>query len=474
MRNLVKLILVGVLLTTILIPAGGTQTNPEQYPYERYPGVTLTVAVLSGVHHEPWDKYLPKFEELTGVKVELVEIPFGDFYEKTMLEAASHSGAYDIIELPGMWIADFAVNGFIVPLDKYLEKWDWHLKDIVEKYREISAWGENTWSAVEDGDVFALYYRKDLFEDPQNKREFKEKYGHELKVPRTWNEFMEVGEFFTRDTDGDGEVDFWGASEMLTRTQAPLIFSQRLQSYNGEYFDPQTMEPAINSSAGIKALKSLKEEMDIMPPGVINYGFAETRDAFTKGRTAMLVQWPDIGPMSGDPRYATDEVIGNVGYALVPGGKINGKIHKASELCWNWQLVISADTSQKKEEAAAQLLHYWTSPEVSLGTVKTHSGYDSYRYSHFESPKLAKGWFPGAADYLEALRENMKYGVYDLMIPGTAQYYDTLAKYLASALTGEMSAESALNKAAKEWENITNRLGRQSQLEWYRRIHVRE
>jgi len=43
-----------------------------------------------------------------------------------------------------------------------------------------------------------LFYRKDLFEDPTEKANFKAKYGYELRVPRTFDELVDVAEFFTR------------------------------------------------------------------------------------------------------------------------------------------------------------------------------------------------------------------------------------------------------------------------------------
>ena len=55
---------------------------------------------------------------------------------------------------------------------------------------------ENAGAEV-DGDVAMLYYRKDAIENPEHRRKFKEKTGRELGVPRTWEEFRQVAEFFT-------------------------------------------------------------------------------------------------------------------------------------------------------------------------------------------------------------------------------------------------------------------------------------
>ena len=41
-----------------------------------------------------------------------------------------------------------------------------------------------TYGLVVDGDVLVTYYRKDLFEDPENQEAFKEKYGYDLAPPK--------------------------------------------------------------------------------------------------------------------------------------------------------------------------------------------------------------------------------------------------------------------------------------------------
>ena len=52
--------------------------------------------------------------------------------------------------------------------------------------------------AVRDRRDRAGAYRKDWFEDPAEKAAFKAKYGRELAVPETWEEFQDVAEFFQR------------------------------------------------------------------------------------------------------------------------------------------------------------------------------------------------------------------------------------------------------------------------------------
>ena len=54
-----------------------------------------------------------------------------------------------------------------------------------------------------------------------------------------------------------------------------------------------------------------------------------------------------------------------------------------------------------------------------------------------------------------------------LRIPGTFEYWDILDKNLSATMSGEMGAQEALDATAAAWEGVTDRLGRDSQLQYY-------
>jgi multiple sugar transport system substrate-binding protein len=434
--------------------------------YGKFPGVTLKVALLSGDHPVAWKELLPEFEQATGVTVEIVDIPFGDIYAKTYLEAVTHSGAYDIMETAGMWVPDFVVNGLLHPLDGYFKKWDWGFEDVVSAYREMGTFQGHRYSVIADGDVFALYYRKDIFQNESIRAAFEKSNRKELTVPDTWEEYIKIAEFINkeRSSGSDDLKDVWGCDAMFNRSNGPFTFIQLFRSYGGKFFNPDTMEPNLLSEAGKKAMETIVAMAKNSSPGAANHDFTSTRDDFTAGRTAMLVQWPDIGSWSGISKDSA--VTGNVGYALVPAGEIGGKPNRKSELAWNWQWMISADS--ENPEAAAQLLRFMTSKKNSKKVISMARGYDPYRISHFSDLKWAEDWFPGAIDFLNNLSKNLEYGSYDLLMPGAFQYYDVIGKVMGDVITGEKDVDSGLKEINKEWVKITRKWGKDRQKAFYR------
>ena len=80
-------------------------------------------------------------------------------------------------------------------------------------------------------------------------------------------------------------------------------------------------------------------------------------------------------------------------------------------------------------------------------------------------PEVAKG-------YTDALRNTLNHPnrVFDLRIPGNQLYVNALATAVSEALAGNLKPQAALDKAAKEWDKITHRVGFDQQKAAYQEI----
>jgi multiple sugar transport system substrate-binding protein len=75
-----------------------------------------------------------------------------------------------------------------------------------------------------------------------------------------------------------------------------------------------------------------------------------------------------------------------------------------------------------------------------------------------------------AKEYLKAIGDSFRHpnAIIDLRIPGTAEYFDTMEVYTSQALAKQVSPQAAMAAAAKDWNAITDRLGRDKQKKYYR------
>jgi multiple sugar transport system substrate-binding protein len=203
------------------------------------------------------------------------------------------------------------------------------------------------------------------------------------------------------------------------------------------------------------------------PPDVLGYGYDELRDAFLKSTVAMVVQWTDVPKKGADPTQS--EIAGKIGVGRVPGWEVGGEVVHRSMMPVGRVVAVAADS--KNKEAA-----YWVAKHVSydrsLEDVSTSlTGLDPYRTTHFSNPQ-AYTMFPSvdeAQAYLKGVEAAMADGYPEIFIPGAAQYEDSLDLHVNKALAGQETPQAALDAVAKEWDEITDKLGRDQQIELWRK-----
>ncbi len=471
MRKTTLLTVIGGLA---LLGLGGTalaQENAAEKAVEAakaYSGTTIKTAEEAGLMAMLGINVTgPEWEQLTGVKVSVTEIPFEELFPKQMLEHKAASGAYDMLTIGPSWVADMARAGALEPLDPYIEKHGVkeELDDIAPAFKDWMTYEGKTYALVVDGDVHLLYYRKDLFEDPANKKEFRTKYGYDLGPPQTWKAFGEVCQFIT----DKYAPETYGAG-LINAGYMHFFFSERFRTYGGKFFDAETMKATVNSQAGISALADMVAQLKCQPPGVQNWGFGESLSALNSGEIAMTITWPPVARwaqgINADEQALSwvpeSQVIDKVAYALPPGGH--------PELASGILLALSPDSRNK--DVTYLYMQWLHSKQESLKNVMRPLGLrDAFRISHYESPAFQNLW-PTAKDYLTVLRQGGEQGYSDLAILETYKYWDSMGRAVVAAIGGK-DPKQALDDLANEWDMLTEQIGidrqRDAYAEWARK-----
>jgi multiple sugar transport system substrate-binding protein len=469
-----------LILALVLATAAVAQPPPLSvikwnYP-PRFKNVAINVVGDAGHNLKPYEFWKGDFEKV-GITIQIIEVPFEGVYEKEKTEFVAGTGAFDVVTFYPAYIGDFAGNGYLEPLDNYMKKspaavWDPNPADVLGPFWELYCkFAGKVYALPIDGDVLMLQYRKDLIENPQEKAAFKAKYGRELKAPETWKDWLDIGQFFTRKKGAKlaGQVlerDFYGSAEFAKRGFSFAWFLNRWAPFGDPYFD-KDMKPQINSANAVKALQNMLDSLKNAPPDVLGYGYDELRDAFIKSSVAMVVQWTDVPKKGDDPSQSA--IAGKIGVGRVPGWPIGGKVVHRSMMPVGRVVAVAADCRNK--EAA-----YWVAKHISydrsLEDVSSPlTGLDPYRTTHFTNPQAYK-MFPTEAraqDYLKGVEAAMADGYPEIFIPGAAQYEDSLDLHVNKVLAGQESPKQALDAVAKEWEAITDKLGRAKQIELWRK-----
>jgi multiple sugar transport system substrate-binding protein len=459
---------------------------PAAKPYE---GVEINVLTFTGPQiAEPLQRRGPDFTELTGAVVNVTIVPFSDLYQKILTDAATGTNAFDAWVFAPQWMVDYIVPGYVEDLtdrianDPALE-WD----DVAPFFRDFSAtYGGRVYTIPLDGDFHMGYYRTDLIDSP----------------PKTWDEYLAVAaEFHGQDLNGDGDPDYGsciskkrGAQAYWFVTDIAAVMIQSQGTSQGTFFDTETMEPLIDNEAFRKAMEIYSETTQYGPPDELNLDVGDTRSLFTSGRCALSIDWGDIGTLAIDPE--TSIVQDKTGAMIAPGSTqvldwatgalvdcdettcphaIDGVNYAPFAAYGGWSGGINAGADDLVKDAAYDFFSYMAQPaQANVDVTIGKTGFNPYRTSQFLNRQtwVEAGMSPEAArDYLGAIEGSLASPnmVLDLRIPQNQRYQQVvLDQAVSQYMAGEIDLDEAIQQIYDGWEEITEELGREEQLEAYR------
>lgn len=309
---------------------------------------------------------LPDFKAKTGIDVEIEAISYIDMHTKLVPQLIAPQGAYDAIIVDFYWVAEFTKAGWLLPLDEYAQRDGVDLNRYVRKVMDTTGQVDGvTYMLPFYNYVMGLVYRKDLLEDPAEQAAFKEKYGMDLGVPQTWAEFRNQMEFFTRDTDGDGERDFFGTVTQAQRGDCIMMqWSNFLYGNGGRYYD-ENWNPLLNTPEAIAGLTDFADAtLKYSPPGSEGFCFDEAVNVMTQGKAYSIITFNNLYATINNPE--TSAAGGKVGITAVPGGGLMG--------AWGWGI----PKSSPNVEAAWQFINWVESHDIAkkraiLGNAMTQT-----------------------------------------------------------------------------------------------------
>ncbi len=142
------------------------------------------------------------------------------------------------------------------------------------------------------------------------------------------------------------------------------------------------------------------------------------------------------------------KVVGKVGYALPPGGH--------PQLAIGHALAVAAKSKHK--EAAYLFIQWLNSEDISIKRVQLpYALRDPFRTSHYTNPEYLSKW-ADAKSYLDTLKAAAQTGLFDLSIIQTDKYEEVLRQGFSRLWAGE-DAQRILDDLARQWDEITQRVG---------------
>jgi len=290
------------------------------------------------------DKIWKLFCEKTGCQLELEAVPLElhPLYKAILNGEGLKGGTWDVSLINTDWIAEAFATNSVEDLTPYIQNnppsdypngWS---KSLLYKQQFNN---KTIGLPFHDGPE-CLIYRKDLFESEHEGTAFFEQYGKPLSIPKTWDDLIQVAEFFNRP-----DQDLYGTTFAAYPDGHNTVFDFCLQLWtrNGELFDNEK-RIKLNSNAAIEGMefyrKALKNTNAIHPESR-NFDSVKSGMAFANGNLAMMVNWFGFASMC---EFLEDsKVKGKVDIANVPAGP-NGE---GTSLNAYWMYVIGSGSKHK-------------------------------------------------------------------------------------------------------------------------------
>jgi multiple sugar transport system substrate-binding protein len=387
-----------------------------------------------------------EYEAKTGVKVVIHPYEFETALQKTQLDFISGKSDYDI------------VMGIFYNHGRYFESG--YVKDLTPfindpKYKDLTVPADNFYPALQDmnmkyngkiigypfsSQTMFLWYRKDLFQNPVEKDNFKKKYGYDLPLPDennllNWTQYQNIVEFFTRKKGENlaGEKldkDFFGTTLQLKRHPSSFYeFTNYVYSFGGKFYDDNGT-PTVNSEANVKALEYYLGLKKFSPDGVTQFTWDDALAQMQQGLIATTIMWSDAPSALYDTKQS--KVVDKIGYTLVP---MQEGINKKVSVFGGWAFMINSKT--KYSDEAYKFIQWACSPEVQLKWAKK-GGLPASK-NIFEDKEYLD------IPYMKTQNEALKNLVAFPRTPNSEEFVSKGILALSKAASNEMTAKESLN-----------------------------
>jgi multiple sugar transport system substrate-binding protein len=415
----------------------------------------------TGIFPEGAPTVLDLFRQETGIAVEITVLPYAELFNRVIQDRVTNAYGFDIYSLLYNSLASAFEAGALLALDPLVEQYrpEWEqgylggglTVNLLNQYRG------NTISVNFDGDYQIWVYRRDLFEDANEQREFRARYGYDLQPPETWEQLDQIAEFFTRPDQGLlGNTCLmnpgWGFSNWYQRYTSGA-------NPNQFFFDPVTGDALLSSEAGIMATAEHVASLAHHSPDALVWSWPEQYPNMGGGGAAMTCAFANM------PKFLDNDgtaVGGRLGSFKSPGRVINEQLIRRSVTYIGNTYQVSTQTAYP--EASYLFLQWANSPSIYTWMVGNPGGtFDPFQVTDLTDPLVVSSYQQYQIDSIQATAEITTPP--PSLLNGGQEYETTLDEELQAALTGQKTPEQAMADAARRWNEITDRLGRDAQIE---------
>lgn len=306
------------------------------------PAATANIAALSGIGPITFatgkldtSSYLPVLLARWNAahprqRVTLIQLPneSDDQHAQLVANLQTHSGRYDVMSLDVIWTAEFAANGWIVPLNPKL----YPLADFLQPAVATARYAGRLYAVPFTSNAGLLYYRSDILAAAH------------AAPPRTWAQLARLSRTLAPRYGLAGYAGQFAPYEGLT-----VNFAEAVASAGGSIISPDGTRVTLNSPQARSGLGFLMGGLrdGWIPRAALGYDEAASQRAFEAGSLLFMNNWPYVYGLASKPGPG-NKVAGKFGVTALPGALG----HAGSSVLGGANLAISAFSRHQRTALA--------------------------------------------------------------------------------------------------------------------------
>ncbi|HET8904671.1 MAG TPA: ABC transporter substrate-binding protein [Saccharospirillum sp.] len=466
---------------------------------EPFRGMEISTVAEGLTTHEYESSVLAEaFAEITGIEVTHNIIGEGDVVNTMQTQMQSNRSIYDGFVNDSDAIGTHLRYGKTIAISDAIEN-EW--KEFTNPGLDLDDFIGIQYTTGPDGKIYQLptqqfanlyWFRADWFERDDLKAAFRDEYGYELGVPLNWSAYEDIAEFFTgREIDGQtvyGHMDYgrrdpslgWRFHDswlsMAGMGSQGLPFGNPVDDWGirvNEDGNPVgasvSRGGATNSPASEFALRKMVDWLrDYAPPEAQGMTFGEAGPVPAQGNIAQQIFWYTAFTADmTDPSLPVTEDDGTPKWRMAPspvGPYWEEGMKVGYQDVGAWTFFES--TPEDRRTAAWLFAQFTVSKTVSL--EKTIRGLTPIRRSDINSEELTElaPKLGGLVEFYRSPNESM-WTPSGTNVPDYPRLAPLWWQNLAPAVSGEMSAQEALDNLAEAIDDTMSRLARANVFEKY-------
>jgi multiple sugar transport system substrate-binding protein len=236
-----------------------------------------------------------------GQHVTMIQLPddADDQLAQLVANLQARSDVYDVMDLDVIWTADFASNGWIIPLNRKL----FPLGDFLRPAVDTAIYQGRLWAAPFTSNAELLYYRTDILRRAG------------ARPPQTWAQLAALAKTVAP------RFGLWGYGGQFQAYEGLTVnFAEAVQSAGGSILSADGTRVTVDSPQSREALAFLVSGFreGWIPQAALGYDEQASQDAFEQGKLLFLNNWPYVYGAASTPGPG-NEVAGKFGVEALPG-----------------------------------------------------------------------------------------------------------------------------------------------------------